>query len=38
LLHFNFERDGDFCRIIAAQYMRSFDGHPGARTAHLRSD
>jgi hypothetical protein len=37
LIGFDFVRDGNFCRVIAAQYGRVFNGEAGKSTAQFRT-
>jgi hypothetical protein len=37
LVGFDFGRDGNFCRTIAAQYGLTFNGEAGKNTAQFRT-
>lgn len=37
LVGFDFVRDGNFCRVIAAQHGRVFNGEAGKNTAQFRT-
>ena len=37
LVAFDFQRDDNFCRMIAAQYGRLFNGQAGKNTAQFRT-